>query len=109
MSILSQKLGKKMVVGMATVAVTLASLGAHAQDRYDGRYDQRDEQRDDDRYDRHDDRYDSRYDRDGGYDYAKVVDVEPLMTRVRVSTPERECWDETRLDDRDRARTSAGG
>jgi len=95
---------KKMVVGMATVAFTLASAVAVAQDRY-GRYDQRN----DDRYDqRDDDRYDSRDDRDG-YDYARVVDVEPLMTRVRVSTPERECWDETRVDDRDRARTSAGG
>jgi uncharacterized protein YcfJ len=99
-----RKLGRKMVVGSATVAFALASVAASAQDRY-GRYDQHG-----DRYDqRGDDRYDSRYDRDGDYDYAKVVDVEPLMTRVRVSTPERECWDETRVDDRDRARTSAGG
>ena len=100
-------LGKKMVVGMATAAFALASAGAFAQDRY-GRYDQRNDQRYDNRYDQRDDRYDSRYDGDG-YDYARVVDVEPLMTRVRVSTPERECWDETRVDDRDRARTSAGG
>ncbi|HUQ11482.1 MAG TPA: glycine zipper 2TM domain-containing protein [Steroidobacteraceae bacterium] len=98
---------KKMVVGLATVTFTLASAGAFAQDRYGGRYDQRDN----DRYDRRDDNYDSRYDRDGGYDYARVVDVEPLMTRVRVSTPERECWDETRVDERDRGgpRTAAGG
>ncbi len=34
------------------------------------------------------------------YDYARVVDVQPLVTRVRVSTPQRECWDETRVDDR---------
>jgi uncharacterized protein YcfJ len=94
---------RKVVVGLATVTFALASVGAFAQDRYGGRYDQRD----DDRYDRRDDN--DRYDRDGGYDYARVVDVEPLMTRVRVSTPERECWDETRLDDRDRARSSAGG
>lgn len=93
---------KKVVVGLATMTFALASVGTFAQDRYGGRYDQRD----DDRYDHRDD---SRYDRDGGYDYARVVDVEPLMTRVRVSTPERECWDETRVDDRDRARSSAGG
>ena len=103
-------ISKKMVVGLATVAFTLASVGAYAQDRYGGRYDDRYDSRYDGRdNDRNDDRYDSRYDRDGGYDYAKVVDVQPLMTRVRVSTPERECWDETRVDDRDRARTSAGG
>ncbi len=50
----------------------------------------------------YDGRYgDGRYDRsdDGAYDYAKVVDVQPLTTRVRVSTPQRECWDETRYDE----------
>jgi uncharacterized protein YcfJ len=26
------------------------------------------------------------------------VDVQPLVTRVRVSTPQRECWDERRVD-----------
>lgn len=109
MSILS----KKMVVGMTAVAISLASAGAFAQDRYDqdrygndSRYDQRDDPRDDRGYD-------SRYDdRDGGYDYAKVVDVEPLRTRVRVTTPVRECWDETRYDDRgygNGPRTNAGG
>jgi len=50
---------------------------------------------------RHDHRYDARYDQvryEDAYDYAKVVDVQPLMTRVRVSTPVRECWDETRVE-----------
>ena len=28
-----------------------------------------------------------------------MVDVQPLTTRVRVSTPQRECWDETRVDE----------
>jgi uncharacterized protein YcfJ len=93
---------KKVVLGFTVVAFSFASVGAYAQDRYGGRYDDRHD-------DRQDDRYDSRYDRDDGYDYAKVVDVEPLMTRVRVSTPERECWDETRVDDRNGPRTSAGG
>jgi uncharacterized protein YcfJ len=34
---------------------------------------------------------------DGGvYDYAKVVDVDPIMRQVRVETPRRECWNEVR-------------
>lgn len=45
-------------------------------------------------HDRYRDRYgDERY---GDYDYARVVDVEPLRRRVRVSEPIRECWDEPR-------------
>ena len=80
---------KKVLVGFVAAAISMASAGAFAQDRYDdGRYDN----------DRYDDRYDGRYDDGAGYDYAKVVDVQPLTTRVRVSTPQRECWDETRYD-----------
>lgn len=30
------------------------------------------------------------------YDYAKVVDVDPIVHQVRVETPRRECWDEVR-------------
>ena len=41
-----------------------------------------------------------RYDDGGAYDYAKVVDVQPLTSRVRVSTPQQECWDETRYENR---------
>jgi uncharacterized protein YcfJ len=97
---------------MTAVAISLASASAFAQDRYD-----QDRYGNDSRYDqRHDDAYDSRYDdRDGGYDYAKVVDVEPLRTRVRVTTPVRECWDETRYDQRGNGgygngpRSNAGG
>ena len=80
---------KKVLVGVLAAVFTVASAGAFAQDhRYDDRPDNR-----------YDDRYDNRYDdRDGAYDYAKVIDVQPLVTRVRVSTPEQECWDETRYD-----------
>ena len=80
---------KKVLGGFVAAAITLGSAGALAQDRYD-----------DPRYDdpRYDDRYGGRYDDGGAYDYAKVVDVEPLTSRVRVSTPQRECWDETRYD-----------
>jgi uncharacterized protein YcfJ len=98
-------ISKKMVVGLTVAAFSLTSVGALAQDRYGSRYG--------DGYDQ-DSRYDSRYDdrhEGGGYDYAKVVDVEPLTRRVRVTTPVRECWDETRIDDRGYGgpRTSAGG
>jgi hypothetical protein len=33
-----------------------------------------------------------------GYDYAEVVDVDPIVRQVRVTTPRRECWTETRYD-----------
>lgn len=35
---------------------------------------------------------------ENGYDYARVVDVEPILRHVRVTTPRRECWMETRHD-----------
>jgi uncharacterized protein YcfJ len=102
---------KKSVTALAVAALCVASSGAFAQDRYDDRYDG---QRNDRPYDRRDDnRYDdNRYDEDGGYDYAKVIDVQPLTRQVRVSSPQRECWDETRYDERDygppRARNAGG-
>ena len=33
---------------------------------------------------------------DDGYEYARVVHVEPIVRRVHVESPRRECWDETR-------------
>jgi uncharacterized protein YcfJ len=40
------------------------------------------------------------HDRDRGaeYDFARVVDVQPRVTRVRVEEPRRECWQETRYE-----------
>jgi uncharacterized protein YcfJ len=35
---------------------------------------------------------------DGGYDYARVVDVDPIVRQIRVTTPRRECWMETRYE-----------
>lgn len=96
----------KMLVGLTAAALTVASAGAFAQDRNNDR--------NDDRYDpQYDDRYDNRDGNDDGdgYDYARVVDVQPLTARVRVSVPQRECWDETRNDERgyqDRPPTRAG-
>jgi uncharacterized protein YcfJ len=43
-----------------------------------------------DRYDRY-----ARYERDSGYDYARVVDVDPIIHRVRVTTPREECYTDT--------------
>lgn len=60
-------------------AVTLAVLTAGAEAGTGGR------DRDRDRY------------RD--VDYARVVDVEPIVRHVRVTTPRRECWDEVRYED----------
>lgn len=33
-----------------------------------------------------------------GYDYARVIHVEPIVRQVRVDVPRRECWMETRYD-----------
>ncbi len=71
-------------VSAAVAAISLA-IGSGAVLASDGRYAVND------RYDN--DRYD-------GYDYARVIDVDPIRTRVRVRTPQRECWQETRYDDR---------
>jgi uncharacterized protein YcfJ len=85
MSIMVAK--KKFMVSVVAASVAaLAGASAFAGDRHDHRYDGR---------------YDARYDQvryDDAYDYAKVVDVQPLITRVRVNTPQRECWDETRVE-----------
>ena len=84
---------KKVLVSAVAAVLAMGSMSVFAgQDRYDDRRD--------DRYDsRNDSRYDGRYDdRDAEYDYARVVDVEPLTRRIRVSEPRRECWNETRVD-----------
>ena len=104
---------KKMVVGLVAAAVTFASAGAFAQDRGDQNGYDPSGYRDDRPGNRYDTRDQGVGDR-AGYDFAKVIDVQPLTTRVRVSTPQRECWDETRYDDRSYGngampRTSAGG
>ena len=96
---------RKFVVSLVAAAVTAASAGVSAQDQY-GRYDQA--PHDQGRYDQ------GQYDGDAAYDYARVVDVQPLITRVRVTTPQRECWDETRVDQRGYGngplpRSTAGG
>lgn len=43
---------------------------------------------------------DWRSDRYSEVDYARVIDVDPIMRRIRVTEPRRECYQETRYDDR---------
>ena len=89
------------------VVVALCALGASSsalanpphwvkvQDRYDRDYDSRER--------------DSRRESLGREPvYARVVDVDPIVRRVRITTPERECWDETREVYPSRPRSSAG-
>lgn len=33
------------------------------------------------------------------YDYARVVDVDPIIRQVRVTEPRKECWSETRYEE----------
>ncbi len=42
-------------------------------------------------------RYDRPYSPE--YDYARVIDVDPIVRQVRVTTPKRECWTETRYEE----------
>lgn len=85
---------KKVLVSAVGAVLAISSVSAFAgQDRYDDRYDGRYEQGRQD-----DGRYDDRYQGGAEYDYARVVDVEPLTRRIRVSEPRRECWNETRVD-----------
>ena len=73
---------RKLWISGLAVGLAVASAAALADDH-----------RDSDRY-AEDGRYD-REDRLGGdYDYARVVNVEPMRRRVRISEPVRECWDE---------------
>lgn len=34
----------------------------------------------------------------GDYEYARVIDVDPIIQRVRVSVPREQCYEETRYD-----------
>lgn len=35
----------------------------------------------------------------GDFDYARVVDVDPIISRVRVAVPTQRCWNETRYEE----------
>lgn len=43
------------------------------------------------------------------YDYARVVNVEPIVRQVRVETPQRECWTEDQYHEPSQARTGLAG
>lgn len=34
-----------------------------------------------------------------GYDYARVVDVDPIVRRLRVAVPTQQCWNETHVEE----------
>src|SRR5690242_1430816 len=42
------------------------------------------------------DREPVRYERAAEYDYARVVDVDPIVRHVAIDSPQRECWSEDR-------------
>jgi len=92
---MSSKSAKGLAIFLAAAVVAGSTL-ASAQDRYEDGYDRGygpgngpgNGQNPVQRYE----------DRSAIYDYAQVVDVQPLTTRVRVSTPQRECWDERRYE-----------
>jgi uncharacterized protein YcfJ len=44
--------------------------------------------------------WDQRRDGYSDVDYARVVDVDPIVRRIRVSEPRRECYQETRYEER---------
>jgi len=76
---------RKLWISGLAVGLAVMSTVAPADDNRDGyRYDSG-------RYGR--ERDTSRY-ADGGYDYARVLNVSPLRRRIRISEPVRECWDE---------------
>ena len=50
--------------------------------------------------------YSQRFER---YDFAKVIDVQPLYREVRVTEPVRECWDEPVYHTEHDGHKSAGG
>lgn len=82
--------GRSLVGLTAAVGFALVSQASFADGRWqpNGRYDTRYENG----------RYDNgRYAQD--YDYARVVDVDPLVERYRVAAPVQECWNETRYED----------
>jgi uncharacterized protein YcfJ len=45
--------------------------------------------------------YNGRFDRDFDRDfaYARVVDVDPIVNRIRVSVPTQQCWNESRYQE----------
>jgi uncharacterized protein YcfJ len=85
------KLGLSIATVLATLTTATPALAdppawAHGASRYsESSYDAQDR---DGAYDRHGDDGD-------GYTYARVTHVEPLVHRVAVDRPARDCWDET--------------
>lgn len=73
MKIRSNLLSRSVLVAIGVAGVSGAAFANPPGHAY-GRYEER--------------RYDG--------EYARVTHVEPLVTRVRVAAPQRECWEESR-------------
>ncbi|MEO7773569.1 MAG: glycine zipper 2TM domain-containing protein [Steroidobacteraceae bacterium] len=69
----------KLVKGVVVSAMAVVGQSALAAGPHD--------------FNRHNDR---NFDR--GYDYARVVDVDPIVNRMRVSVPTQQCWNEERYE-----------
>lgn len=67
-----QHMSRKFIIGSIMSGAVLMAAAAHADPAY----------RDED-------------DGEGRYDYARVLDVDPISREVRVDTPRRECYQET--------------
>jgi uncharacterized protein YcfJ len=74
----------KVVTGLVSAGLLLTGHAALADQWHGKRW--------------HDNPY---YDRDPApeYDYARVIDVDPIVRHVRVTVPKRECWTETRYEE----------
>jgi uncharacterized protein YcfJ len=93
----------KILISAVTLALVAAAGGALA-DNGRHRGDRGDHGRD---YSRD---YGRDYNRDHGrgYDYARVLRVEPLVQRVRYSVPVEQCWTEQRVRGGNRSDSTGG-
>ena len=91
----------KAVTGIALTAIAAAGLGYSVTANADPGF-------------RHANSYSTsnyarRHSRDVQYDYAQVLSAEPIIRYVTVSTPVRECWQDTEYVEVDSGYHSTGG
>ena len=80
-----------LVLGVALMSLTLAPAAFATNKAYTKGYGGNDYYEYDD--DGHDGYSGARYNRDR-YDYAHVIDAQPIYETVRINSPQRECYDE---------------
>ena len=80
-----------LIIGLGLASTSAALADPHWDNGWHRGWDHRD--RDDD----HDDRFRRDYrERVNEFDYARVIDVDPIVRRVEVASPQRDCWYEDR-------------